>query len=109
MRVLLSGGDFEARTGVAGALRALGADVSEAAGVPEALRLLSSALAQGAPFGLVLDLEGALALRAATVFPEAPPTVLRVHGPKDAVEALRDARPCTSEARLSVDGSAKIG
>lgn len=92
MRILLSGGDFEGRTGVAEALRALGAAVSEAAGASEALRLLSSALAQGAPFGLVLDLEGALALRAAMVFPEAPPTVLRIHGVTDAVEALRNVR-----------------
>ena len=91
MRVLLSGGDFAARTDVAEALRALGADVSEAAGAAEALRLLSSAMAQGAPFGLVMDLEGALAQRATTVFPEDPPTVLRVRGPVDAVEALRNA------------------
>lgn len=89
MRVLVSGGEFELRDGVATALRGAGVDVSEAAGAPEALRLLSSAEQRKVPFTLVVDLAGGLAARVAEVFPGGAPPVRGANGPGEALAALR--------------------
>ncbi|EPR37634.1 hypothetical protein dsx2_0566 [Desulfovibrio sp. X2] len=97
-RVLVCGGDFEARSAVAEAVRAAGAEVAEAAGTAEALRLLALAGERGGAcaVSLVLDLDGGpgdargggLAARAAAAFPEGHPPIRRVEGPAEAVEAL---------------------
>ncbi len=92
MRVLVSGGKFEERTAVAEALRAAGAEVCEAAGTPEALRLMALRAQRREALLLACDLEGSLAQRAAEAFPEGAPPVARVRGPREALAALRTAR-----------------
>lgn len=89
MRVLVSGGEFETRGAVADTLRGAGASVSEAAGAPEALRLMSAALHRSELFALVVDMAGGLAERAATAFPEGTPPMVRADGPSEALAALR--------------------
>lgn len=91
MRVLVSGGEFEARQAVAAVLRSAGAEVAEAAGTAEALRLMESAARRGVAFAVALDLEGSLSPRAAEVFVEGHASVVEVHDAAGALDALAQA------------------
>lgn len=91
MRVLVSGGEFEARQAVAKVARAAGAEVAEAAGTAEALRLMESATRRGAAFAVALDLDGTLAPRAAEVFAEGHAPVAEVRDVAGALDALAGA------------------
>gem|GEM_PF-5927006 len=88
MRVLVSGGEFESRQNVARAVRAAGAEVAEAAGTAEALRLMESAARRGVAFAVALDLDGSLSPRATEVFVEGHAPVVGVHDAAGALAAL---------------------